>query len=136
MQNREQEERDLRQKLKDDYNHYASRCLKIRPKDGKLEPFILNKAQKYIHSRVEEQRALTGKVRAIILKGRQQGCSTYIEGRFYWRVTHSKGMRAFILTHEEEATNNLFEMAKRYHDHCHFAVKPKTKTLITNPRIT
>lgn len=54
--------------------------------------------------------------------------STYIEGRFYWRVTHMRGMRAFILTHEEEATNNLFDMVKRYHDHCPSPVKPTTKT--------
>lgn len=123
-----EEELAFRQKLKDDYEYYASRCLKIRPKDGKLEPFIMNAAQKYIHACVEKQAALTGKVRAIILKSRQMGCSTYIEGRFYWKVTHRKGMRAFILTHEEEATNNLFEMAKRYHDHCVPQVKPSTKT--------
>lgn len=123
-----EEETILRQKLKDDYEYYAANCLKIRPKDGKLEPFILNKAQKYIHARVEEQRARTGKVRAIILKSRQQGSSTYIEGRFYWRVTHQKGMRAFILTHEEEATNNLFEMAKRYHEHCPLPVRPSIRT--------
>lgn len=117
-------ERKIRQKLKDDFEHYASKCLKIRTKSGKVEPFVLNSAQKYIHKRVEEQRAKTGKVRAIILKGRQQGCSTYIEGRFYWRVTHSKGIRAFILTHEEEATNNLFEIANRYHENCPLPVKP------------
>lgn len=122
------EEKIIRQKLKDDYHHYSSRCLKIRTKHGGLESFVMNKSQKYIHTRVEEQRALTGKVRAIILKGRQTGVSSYIEGRFYWRVTHARGLRAFILTHEEEATNNLFEMAKRYHDHCPEPLKPTTKT--------
>ena len=33
----------------------------------------------------------------LALKGRQQGCSTYAEGRLYHRVTHSFGARAFIL---------------------------------------
>jgi len=119
-------ERAIRQRLKDDFLHYAARCLKIRTKAGRVEPFQLNEAQRYIHGRVEEQRARTGKVRAIILKGRQQGCSTYVEGRFYWRVSHSKGVRAFILTHEEEATNNLFELADRYHENCPDLVKPMT----------
>ncbi len=118
----------IRQRLKDDYEYYARNCLMIRPKDGKLESFQMNKAQKYVHAKVESQRAITGKIRCLVLKGRQQGMSTYIEGRFYWRVTHNKGMRAFILTHEEEATNNLFEMAKRYHDHCPEHVKPATRT--------
>ena len=36
------EELGIRQKLKDDFPHYASRCLKIRPKSGSLIPFELN----------------------------------------------------------------------------------------------
>lgn len=119
-------EKDVRQRLKDDFLHYAPKCLKIRVKAGTVAPFELNAAQLYIHKRVEEQRAATGKVRALILKGRQQGCSTYVEGRFYWRVSHSKGLRAFILTHEDEATSNLFEIASRYHDNCPALVKPAT----------
>lgn len=119
-------ERAIRRKLRDDFGHYAAKCLKIRAKSGKVLPFDLNEAQRYIHKRVEDQRAKTGKVRALILKGRQQGCSTYVEGRFYWRVSHLKGVRAFILTHEEDATNNLFEIANRYHENCPSPVKPST----------
>lgn len=119
-------EKSIRRRLRDDFLHYAARCLKIRAKSGKILPFALNDAQLLIHERVEAQRAATGKVRAIILKGRQQGCSTYVEGRFYWRVSHSKGVRAFILTHEEDATNNLFELAERYHENCPALVKPST----------
>jgi len=120
------EELEVRQRLKDDFMHYAAKCLKIRTKDAKVEPFVLNAAQLYIHERLEQQRKDTGRIRALILKGRQQGCSTYVEGRYYWRVTHSKGLRAFILTHEEEATNNLFEIANRYHENCPALVKPGT----------
>lgn len=116
----------IRQRLKSDFEHYANKCLKIRTKVGVVVPFNLNVAQKYIHNKVEDQRTRTGKVRAIILKGRQQGCSTYVEGRFYWRVTHTRGVRAFILTHEEEASNNLFELANRYHENCPKVVKPST----------
>lgn len=123
-----EQELKARQRLKDDYEFYARNALFIRPKDGRLIPFEMNKGQKYIHSIVEDQRARTGKVRVLILKGRQMGCTTYIQGRYYWRVTHNDGMRAFILTHEEEATNNLFEMAKRYHEYCLPALKPTTRT--------
>jgi hypothetical protein len=122
----DEKERAIRQRLKDDFEHYAGKCLKIRTKAGAIVPLELNAAQRYIHQRVEEQRARTGKVRAVVLKGRQQGCSTYIEGRFYWRVSHTKGVRAFILTHEDEATNNLFELANRYHENCPELVKPST----------
>lgn len=116
----------IRQKLKDDFSHYAAKCLRIRTKSGAVEPFELNKAQAYIHGRLEAQKAETGKVRALVLKGRQQGCSTLIGGRFYHRVTHARGCQVFILTHEQSATDNLFAMANRYHDHCPALVKPTT----------
>ncbi len=119
-------ELSIRQRLKDDFPHYAEKCLRIRQKDGRVSPFVLNKAQLHIHNEIERQRQATGRVRAIILKGRQQGVSTYTEGRFYWKTTHRKGVRAFILTHEQQATDNLFEMVCRYHQHCPDAVKPLT----------
>lgn len=112
--------------LRDDFPYYARNCLTIRTKSGKESKFALNKAQEFIHARLEEQRARTGRVRALILKGRQQGCSTYIGARFYHRTTWRKGVRTFILTHEDAATQNLFEMVCRYHEHCPPMVKPST----------
>jgi hypothetical protein len=116
----------IRRALKEDFETYANRCLKIRTKSGKIKPFALNRAQRYIHAKLEQQLAEKGKIRANILKGRQQGCSTYVEARFYWKTTHRKGIRAFILTHEDEATKNLFEMAQRFHDHNNPLLKPST----------
>ncbi len=119
-------EREIRRRLRDDFQHYAAKCLKIRTKAGKIEPLALNQAQLYLHGRLEAQRQRTGKVRALVLKGRQQGISTYIGGRYYWRSSHSKGLRVFILTHEQDATNNLFGMVDRYHQHCPALVRPVT----------
>lgn len=119
-------EKGIRRRLRDDFPHYAPKCLKIRTKAGAVEPFNLNAAQQYLHKRLEEQMERTGKVRALVLKGRQQGVSTYVGGRFYHKVTHKRGRRVFILTHEQDATNNLFGMVERYHDHCPELVKPTT----------
>lgn len=128
MEWKDKKKRELkvRQRLKDDFEHYASKCLKIRTKEGKISPFVLNKAQHYIHQKLQDQMERTGRVRAIILKGRQQGCSTYTEGRFFWRVTHLRGTKAFILTHDQEATNNLFELAQRFYENCPVMVRPKS----------
>jgi hypothetical protein len=115
-----------RQQLKDDFPFYARNCLKIRTKSEGKQPFVLNSAQKYIHKRIEQQIKDTGKVRAILLKGRQQGASTYVEGRYIWLTTHNKGVRAFILTHDGESTNALFEMTERYYDNLPKFVKPTT----------
>lgn len=57
-----------------DFKKFAPTFLTIRTKSGQPNHFALNKAQLYLHERLETQRKATGKVRAIILKGRQQGC--------------------------------------------------------------
>lgn len=100
-----------------DFERYAFGCLKIRDKAGDLVSFRMNKAQRYTHIRLEEQLKKTGKVRALILKGRQQGLSTYIGARFYGKTSLNFGRRAFIVAHEQKATDNLFSMVKRYHEH-------------------
>ena len=117
---------DKRLQLKNDFRFYSRNCLKIRTKDKGLQPFVLNEAQEYIHNKLEQQIKDTGKVRAILLKGRQQGASTYVGGRFIHKTTHNKGVRAFILTHDGESTNALFEMTERYHENLPVHVKPTT----------
>lgn len=107
------------------FEPYAQKILRILPKaGGNPVPFLLNDAQRYLHEKVETQRKSIGKVRAIVLKGRQQGISTYTEGRYYWRISHSKGKRAFILTHEAAATANLFGMVSRFYENAPWDARP------------
>ena len=79
-----------------------------------------------MHRRIDQQIKATGKGRAIILKGSQQGASTYVEGRYIWRTTHNKGIRAIILTDDGESTNALFAMTERYYENLQVFVKPTT----------
>ena len=123
-----EQERRVFTALRTDYIHYAKKCLVIRPKNGKIAPFTFNKAQEYLHHRIEEQKRKTGMVRALALKGRQQGVSTYVGGRFYWLTTQNRGFKTFILAHMSDATDNLFKMVKRYHEHCPDIVKAQTTT--------
>lgn len=61
--------------LRDNLEVYCANTLKVLPKaGGKPVPFVWNRAQRFIHAKLEEQRARLGYVRALILKGRQQGC--------------------------------------------------------------
>lgn len=103
--------------LVNDDEAYAAHCLKVLSKDGKLVPFLWNRAQRFIHERLEAQLEEKGYVRALILKGRQQGCSTYVAARYYRKTSTRSGKRAFIVSHEEKSTQNLFAMVKRYDDH-------------------
>ena len=110
--------------LKADLLRYAPACLKIKTKTGQLLPLVLNKAQRFVHEKLEAQLRDTGKVRALILKARQQGFSTYVGARFYHRASLSHGVSVFILTHEQAATDNLFNMVARYHENSF--LKPHT----------
>lgn len=113
-------------RLYQDLEFYSRNCLSIRTKTGKIQSFCFNKAQAYIHECLTKQKQETGKVRALILKGRQQGCSTYVAARYYHLTTWAHGLRTFILTHEDQATQNLFDMVNRYNEHCPEFVKPST----------
>jgi hypothetical protein len=113
--------------IANDFNAYAPNCLRIVPKAGGLVPFRPNLFQKYVHYHAEKQLATRGYVRTIILKPRQLGCSTYIQGRFYHKVTFRRGVLCFIVCHEDKATSNLFRMAKTFHENCPEEVKPQTR---------
>ncbi len=121
-----------------DLTKFSPKFLYIRGKGGGRQRLEYNRAQLYIHERLEAQLRERGYVRAIILKGRQQGCSTYVQSRYFRRVITRRGTKAFILTHEADATKNLFEMTKRFYDNlepgfCPVADKMSAKELLFTP---
>lgn len=107
---------------------YCSKNLKIRTKEGKVLPFEWNDAQRLLHVKVEEQLTLKGWVRVIVLKGRQQGVSTYVAARFYKRTSMRFGKRTMIITHLDAATQNLFGIAKTYYELSDDTLRPTTKS--------
>lgn len=115
-----------------DFPFFAENFLKIRSKSGLIKPLVLNKAQLYVYDKLEKQLAETGKVRAIVLKGRQQGMSTFIGARLCHRVITRRGMKSFILTHEQEATTNLFGITKRYIENLPPGLCPKPDASAAN----
>ena len=107
------------------FGFYSRNCLKVRTKGHGLQKMVLRRAQRYLDERLEAQRERLGFVRAIVLKGRQQGVSTLIQGRFMRATTTRHGIRAFILTHEKDATENLFEMSNRYYNNLPVWMRPE-----------
>jgi hypothetical protein len=115
-------------RLDTDLEYFASELLKIRPKAGSLVPFAFNAAQGELHRRLEEQKAKTGKVRAIVLKARQMGISTYVAARYFRRTISNPGIRTAIIGHERAASRNLFGLVKRFYDHLPEDYKPSLGT--------
>lgn len=101
-------------KLRSQLPYYSSECLRVRAKDEQIKPFIFNEAQDELHAKIEEQKLEKGWVRALVLKGRQQGISTYVGARFYHRASMRSGVVVYILSHEQPSSDKLFDMVDRY----------------------
>jgi len=119
----------LRQRMSEDFPYYAKHNLKIKGKSGGLEDFNLNKAQLFIHETIEKQKKDTGRVRVIVVKARQQGCSTYTAGRFYWITTKTSNIKTFVFSHAQFTTDELFSITHRYHTNADPMFKPSTSAM-------
>ena len=117
----------IRKRLYDDFPFYAKSALKIRTKEGQVAPLDLNPAQQILQKAVSKQLAAEGKVRVIILKARQQGLSTYTGGYLYHSVSQQQARKAMVITHHADSTRALFDMTKRFHEHCPEILRPHTK---------
>lgn len=116
-----------RKRLYEDFAFYTKHALRIRTKNAEVVPFELNGVQRRFHAAVEDQRRRTGKVRMVILKGRQQGFSTYVGARMYWRLSQRRARKGFVVAHKAESTTTLFDMYTRYHALVPALLKPSTK---------
>ena len=115
-------------RLRSDLEYFAQSTLKLRSKAGPIEPFVFNMAQRKLHEIIEAQKAKTGRVRVVILKARQLGCSTYIAARLYHKTIHSPGLKTIIIGHERRASSNFFEMVRRFHQNMPDELRPSTGT--------
>lgn len=116
----------IRLRLRDDFPYYAQKALKIRTKDAKIAPLKLNAAQEILQDAIQRQLAEKGRIRIIILKGRQQGLSTMVGGFLYHQVSQSRAKKAIVVTHKSDSTTALFNMTKRYHENVPEILKPST----------
>jgi hypothetical protein len=101
-------------RCREDYPFFAEQNLKILNKAGEIIPLKLNAVQRIVHERVEAQLAEKGWVRAMVLKGRRPGVSTYVAGRFYNKSSLRSGRNVYILAHEQGACDTLFGIVDRF----------------------
>lgn len=104
----------------DDLPLFCTECLKIRPKDvlqAPIIPLVLNRTQLTIHAAAEAQKARTGRVRLMVGKGRKTTASTYVAARGFHRTIFTRGYSAYIMAHEQDTADELFDMVGRFHEH-------------------
>lgn len=116
-----------RKRLFDDFAFYAKHCCKIRTKQGKIAPLVLNRVQRRFVEKCLDQLQRTGRVRMVVLKARQQGLSTVISALQYWWLSQRKAQKGLVMAHEADSTTTLFDMYRRFHDNVPDIVRPSTK---------
>ena len=98
---------------------FSKYFLKVLDKDKKLVPFIWNKAQRDFNSKRTN--------RDLVLKARQLGFTTYIQGELFRRAV-TKTTTSITLSHLSDATDKIRMMADRYYDNCKFGdIQPERK---------
>ena len=110
----EQERKWVQEYLRN-YPNFAEKYFKIKTKDGKIIPFKFNSAQRKVDALVNDVIKSGKKQWFIVLKARQEGISTYFTGRGFWRNMTRKYWKTAIVGHVKDASNNLFEMIKRFY---------------------
>ena len=106
---------------------YIPNFLYIRNKNAELVKFKPNKPQKRLRDTIERLRKQGKPVRIIILKARQMGFSTYTEADCFHQTVTNKMFSSTIIAHEEQASQNLYNMFKRYFENLPDALRPMRK---------
>lgn len=101
--------------LKNNRQVFARSCVKIRDKAGQHQPFEFNSAQQLLDAHLDELHQKRTYVRAVVVKGRQMGCSTYIGLRYFHKALFELGRAIFILTHHTDSTQSLFNMVREFY---------------------
>ena len=100
-----------------DFPFFASACLYIHAKDDTLRPFKLNAAQQLLWAHIQRELSTKGKLRMLLPKARQLGCSTFVAALFYWLLvfSHSKEPgRALVMAQDDVTAKHMRRMYGTY----------------------
>lgn len=107
-----------------DAREYIENFLKIRAKSGEVVEFKLKPAQAKLHEALMKQHREGKPMRAIVLKARQLGFSTYTEAHIFQRAATSENHRAMVLAHRDDSTSELFNMFKLFYSELPVPLRP------------
>jgi hypothetical protein len=122
-------EKAKREALKDYEKNFEKFCednIQILTKDSSkgFVPFKFNEPQRIITEALNKQLEETGRVRAIILKARQQGISTYGAARVFWKTYFIPYSRSVVMAHDSATSDALFTMSRNIIDNMPTHMKP------------
>lgn len=112
---------------RNDLERYASECLAIVTKDAQLVRLRFNFAQRMVHARISEQMRREGRVRALILKARQEGVSTYCAARGYRRIHLYPNQNGLVIADQRKRSGALFGIYETFHRHLPEWIRPRKR---------
>jgi hypothetical protein len=124
------EEIDLNElivRLRGDMRLYAETCLTILDKDSNFHLLKFNTAQGIVQEKLKHQLRTTGRIRAVILKARQEGVSTYTAARFFRSIHLWSGQSVLVVADSLDRAENLFAMYERYYEELPGELAPRRK---------
>jgi len=86
--------------------------VKIVNKDGQQVPFLFNPIQRKIDDKIKELESQGKPARIIILKARQEGCSTYTQAKILCQTVKNKNRNALVVAHRDDSTSSIFGKSK------------------------
>jgi len=115
------------QKCVSDFPYYAHNLLKIKDKNARLVPFKLWDPQMQMHVLLQDLKERNQLQRVIVLKARQEGISTYSEGRMFWSAHFNENTKNVIISHEKDSGQAIFNMCRLFYDCLPKAMRPMTR---------
>ncbi len=113
-----------------DCRKYFSECLKIRDKNGNIIAFVPNEHQGRVIDIVENWKReypderIRPTLFIIILKARQIGFSTCIEGIFFHELHFNRNKIAMVVSYDEDSAQNINDMSDRFYQYLPKDIKP------------
>jgi hypothetical protein len=122
-----------------EFAYYAEKLLRIKTEGDpkrkippQILPFKFKPAQLKLDKIIEEELKSKGRAWINILKARREGMSTYVEGRIFHHVVTNKNAGAFIVAHDTQGLNRIFNMSKLFYDELPARFKPLTRYVSKN----
>ena len=123
----EKRKREIKADSLADDKVFFKNYIKIVNKNGERVPFELNSIQKQIDDKIAELTKEGKPARIIVLKARQEGVSTYAQGKILTRTVTTPNRNSLVVAHRDDSTSAIFEKSKYMYNNLPDHIKPLQK---------
>lgn len=114
----------FKERLRTDTPLWGREVGKILDKDRRIVPYECNPGQLAFDAKVEAQRLAGRPMRAVVLKARQIGFSTHIQGKLIQRATMTPDYHTAVVAHDKETGGKLYRIGQRFYSKLPEEIKP------------